>query len=612
MKIKKKSDKWAVGNQSWYAVLQNYIFPLILLLYPLRHIWIGVDLWDTGYNYANFRYMGLDNMDSMWLFSTYLSNAVGHFLTLLPGGHTLLGMNFYTGLTVCVLALTGYYFCTKKLNIPSAVAFLGEFAAVSLCWCPTALLYNYLTYILFFAGVILLYQGLVKEKPLFLVFAGVALGSNIFVRFPNLTEAVLIVALWGYGILKRKKLKQVAKETGLCLLGYVGAVVVFLGYISLRYGFSSYVEAITRLFGMTETAKDYQATSMLGSIFSWYMKNLYWVIRLAFFMVLGMLISIPFPQKFHRLKKAAAVFFSGVAIVWLYKRNFCSPEFDNYNAMLLPAILFLMLTLFICMIQIFRRGTAPEEKLLALMTALVVFFTSIGSNNGLYPSINNLFLAAPYTFFAVWKFCRYGVEKIVILKERIRDNGKKVFPGEISVSLFPAKAVCVAFLLVFLFQGIGFGTQFVFVETKGAKNTDTKIENSDILKGIYMSEERAEWLGTLTEYVTENKLTGREVILYGNVPSLSFYLDMPSAFNPWSDLASYSVSAMEAALTETESEIEAGAQCPVVIFNKDVMGQESTDEKQALIVAYMDKYQYTVTFENDKFALYEAGKRSYD
>ncbi|MBQ9135794.1 MAG: hypothetical protein IJX66_06855, partial [Lachnospiraceae bacterium] len=169
-------------RQNWYAVLQNYIFPLILLLYPLRHVWIGLDLRDTGYNYANLRYMGLDNMDPMWLFSTYLTNVVGHFLTLLPGGHTLLGLNIYTAFVVSGMALLGYYFCVRKLGMPFSLAFLGEFAAISLCWAPTAVMYHYLTYGLFLVGAVLMYQGLVKEKPKLLVLAGVALGSNIFVR----------------------------------------------------------------------------------------------------------------------------------------------------------------------------------------------------------------------------------------------------------------------------------------------------------------------------------------------------------------------------------------------------------------------------------------------
>ncbi len=611
--MEQTAKKETVTQQNyWLTFLQNYIFPLILVLYPLRHIFIGLDLADTGYNYANFRYMGLEHMDSMWLFSTYLSNAVGHFLTLLPGGHTLLGMNLYTGLFVSLTAVLVYFFCVRKLQVPSALVFLGEFVALSLCWSPSAVLYHYLTYLLFTVGAMLLYLGLTKGNYLFLVLAGAALGSNVFVRFPNLTEAVLILALWGYGIFAKKKFSQVIKETGYCVLGYLGVLVLLLGYISLRYGISSYVEAIARLFGMTDVATDYKPTSMLSGVLKWYTDNIYWVIRIAFFMVLGMVISIPFPKKFKKLKALVAALLSIVAIVWLYSREFCSLHFDEYDSMLRPAILFLMLTLFICVVQIVRKRVSAEEKLLAMIVGLMTFFTSIGSNNGVAPSINNLFLAAPYVFWTIWRFCILGVDRITLLKEKMQENGKVKFPGELAVSLFPIKAICIAFLCLFLFQSVGFGTKFVFVESKGAKNVDTKMENSDILKGTYMSAERAEWMETITAYVKDNGLSGKEVILYGDIPALSFYLGMPSVFNPWSDLASYSVSAMEEAFQVLKTDISGGAECPVVILDRAVLEKETEDRKLDMIKAYMDAYGYELTFENDKFALYEAEKRKYD
>ena len=84
--------------------------------------------------------------------------------------------------------------------MPAWIAFLGEVAAVCLCWCPTALLYNYLTYVLFLAGCLFLYQGLFREKNGLLVAAGICLGTNVLVRFSNLAEAGMIVAVWAYGI----------------------------------------------------------------------------------------------------------------------------------------------------------------------------------------------------------------------------------------------------------------------------------------------------------------------------------------------------------------------------------------------------------------------------
>ena len=43
-------------------LLEN-LFIVILSFYPLRHMGWGLDLWDTGYNYANFQYMGTEHKD---------------------------------------------------------------------------------------------------------------------------------------------------------------------------------------------------------------------------------------------------------------------------------------------------------------------------------------------------------------------------------------------------------------------------------------------------------------------------------------------------------------------------------------------------------------------
>lgn len=580
----------------------NYIFPLILLLYPLRHIYWGLDLWDTGYNYANFRYMGLEHMDSMWLFSTYLANAVGHFFTLLPGGHTLLFMNLYTGLFTSLLALISYLFLTKRVKLPAGVVFVGEFAAISLCFCPTALLYNYLTYALFLAGVLFLYEGLSQEKNRYLVLAGVMLGTNVFVRFSNLPEAAMIVGVWAYAVICRKKWKRVLKETGFCMLGYVGAALFWLGFLSLRYGLSNYVEGIRRLFAMTETATDYKASSMLYRMFSEYIENLYWVNRILFFAVPGIVVCMVLPKSFKWVKKVACAAFAAAAAVWLYTRKdaqgsslFCDFRFDEYSSMQKPATLFLILTLVVCLVRVLGRKTEKKEKLLAGLIFLSVLLTSIGSNNGLFTSFNNLFLAAPYVLWNVYRLCRYQAEWKIPL-------------------VLPLKTLAMMFTAIFLFQSIGFGTCFVFAEATGVKSTAAAVENNAVLRGIRMSEERALWLSEISAYVSENKLTGREVILYGYIPSLSFYLEMPSAFNPWSDLASYSTSSMEAAMEETKKELTEGKEAPVVILNKDRAVDGGTlselsavsDPKLAMIMQFMKDYNYKETFSNEKFVLYEA------
>ena len=88
-------------------------------------------------------------MDSMWYFATWSANVFGSFLTKLPWGNTMLGMNFYTTLPVSMMAVVSYIFCTRRLKFSKILTFVGEMTALSLCWLPTGVLYTYLSYVLF-------------------------------------------------------------------------------------------------------------------------------------------------------------------------------------------------------------------------------------------------------------------------------------------------------------------------------------------------------------------------------------------------------------------------------------------------------------------------------
>ncbi len=586
-KMQKGRQTTAQAKASWKVLLEN-LFVVALAFYPLRHVGWGLDLNDTGYNYANFEYMGTEHMDPMWLFSTYLSNAVGHFLTGLPGGDTLRGMNLYTGLFVSLLALTGFFFCTRVLKMPSWLGFVGEMLALSLCWCPTAKLYDYLTYVLLTFCAILLYLGLVREKKWYLFGAGVCLGLNVLVRFSNLPQAALILAVWGYdGALEREMKRlgiqkkpepffaRLGRHTLWCLYGYGAALGALLFYLHLTYGIGAYIQGILRLFAMTDTATDYKAASMALGMVRIYWENLYWVVRIgvllaggtALFALLSWLWGRRDGGKTAPWEKALAVLLGAAMLVWLYGRKFCSLLFFSYDPILRPGILFLMLAMLCALIAILHPWAPREEKLIAGIVFLLVLLTSIGSNNGIYPSLNNLFLAGPYTLWQCQRFLKGARERTF---------------WSVRISPLPAKALLSAFLLMCLFQFGAFGAVFVFAESTGVQQADSYVENNAVLQGVRMSADKAGWMTQLSAYVEEQDLKGREVILYGDIPSLSFYLQMPSAFNPWSSLPSYSAGQMEEELRKTASSMAADQTARPVVIVEQVYMAYRTGGREAL------------------------------
>lgn len=598
------------------------VFPVILFLYPLRHICYGVGLEDTAYNYANFMYM--DYMDSMWLLSTYLGTALGHFFTLLPGGSTMFGLNLYTGLFVSVLAVAGYFFFVKSVKLPPVLTFVAEFVAVNLCWCPTALLYNYLTYALLGAGTVLLYFALMesaecKRSRLCFVFAGVCLGVNVFVRFPNLTNMALIVAVWAMGIIRREKPVKVLKQTGLCILGYVIGLGSCFGLISLRYGAGAYIEGIMRLLSMPSEASDYSPVEMVLQQVRNYWQNIIWLGWLLLFVILGTIVYQILPKSWKWLKNIGYVgaVFCGFYLLWALKMF--NMEYHTYPSMFQWAVMLLTATLAVGAVVVLGRGFSQQEKLLGGMGIIVVLITPLGSNNHLYLAINNLFFILPFTLWLLYRFF-HRLPAVWKVKKW-------------EISLYPLKSmlVCIGFMI--LLQTTLFGRDFVFMEAGGTscEKLHTKVENNAILKNMYMEPEKAEYISEISEYVQRNDLKGRTVILYGRIPSMSFYLEMPFAISAWPDLASYNYSVMVSDLQRLELDIAKGSRVPVILMEKSrgiyagsgadglkVSGYDEAtiatleaDDKLQLLIDFMQKYQYKATFENDKFVLFQTGLEEY-
>lgn len=631
---------------------------LVLALYPLRHIHRGLDLWDTGYNYANFMFMGTDSMDPMWLFSTYLSTAVGHILTLLPFGKTLLGLNFYTSLSISVTAVISYFFCTRELKIPRLATFIAEFVALSFCWCPTALLYNYLTYLLMNLAIIFIYRGLSKGRAISLFIAGVCLGLNLFVRFSNLPQVAFILGVWAYGFLevlknsadeakavkKRERVEgffRTLRRTLWCMAGYFFAAGIIFMFVGLKYGFGEYVSGIKRLFAMTDTATSYSAYSMVMKIFTSYYANTYWLIRIAFFMLCGTLLCSlgkhidaqfgiksgtgkTFGKKFtflglaYFLSIAVAIF----CLFWMNTRPFIIGEMDEYGAIEGAGVTLTAFMIIISIAQIFWPKISINDKLIAGLMLLLLGITPIGSNNGLYPSFNNLFIALPWYLGLVWK--------LLCLKEQpalTGVNAKKELSGEkksarviaVIKSLFSAfgiKAVVVALCFEFFIPTILFGWHFQFGEARNLRNAYYTLDEVPALNGIRLSYTKAANLYGIYTYINENELSDRELITYGKIPGTSFYLQMPSAFNPWMDLASYSSEVLIQALGEAEREyIGVEKDWAVIVTIRDYAGyfdgindeqdrQNIVDPKWQALFDYIIRENYVVGYTNDYYAVF--------
>lgn len=562
-------------------ICYRLLFPAILLLYPLRNAAVGADLSDTMYNLANFMF---PQQQGGLFFSTYLANAGGAFIMdYLPMGDTMLGMNVYTGLVISAMALASYFFFCRLLH--PAVAFAGELLAVSLCWCPSVILYNYLTYLLFLAACLLLYKGLVQEKKLYFAFAGAALGVNVFVRFPNLLEAGLILCVWYYAFLKRKKWNVVLRETGICLGGFMAGIAGMLLWISIRYGMDLYLAMLGNLFAVGSGEAGYSPLDMIFSILRAYRDAGIWLLWLLAYTAAGMVLFRIGKGKL--LKTKTAVFAAGSLFLLkiLYAKGMFNFNYrGDYLSMFQWVAIFLMAAIGYSVFLLADKRAGNGQKLLASMVLAVIFITPLGSNNYLYPNINFLFLIAPFLLNAIISLIR----------------------GRTVLSLAAVRIMTAVFTAVLFGQSILFGSSFVLRGGETDVPWDSRIEGNEVLKGMKTSQLRRDAIEGLTAYVRSEGLSDRQVILYGYIPGVSYFLEMPCAVSTtYPDMESYSLESWKKELTDAMKMTKIGNNVkPLIIVNTQTAASAS-EEKAKTLFDFMEKEQYAESFSNALFTVYQ-------
>lgn len=573
----------------------KYLPAVILLLYPLRNAARGLDLMDAGYALGNYRFF--DGMDQMWKLATYLANITGVLLSKLPFGDNWIGMNVYCGLLIGAVAAAVYLFLYehygKEHKGISFLLFLAEFVAMSLCWSPVVILYHYLGYLLMTVATMLLFTAITKDNTRYFIASGVILGLCVAVRMPNITYMAFILPLWCWCFWNRQK----GTRTLLCIGGYLVGLLVPIAVICVRYGVMSYPQMISALFGMTDNATDYKPTSMVMAMFGDYIQYSVWLLLFLAYMIVGML-SIWGINRFlrdeikNKITSAFKMFYTAGLLVVLrfcYGRGMFDFDYSAYFSMYKWVTVYLLIVIVFCIWCLLRKSSNMEFKLWAVFLLVTILITPLGSNNGLYPIINNLFLVAPIS--------------LLLLLEAFVQSRKAAYglPFRITLNFV---LVCVAV------QSILFGVGFIFhdagVQTDAVR---VQLKCSKVADGLVTTSEKKAALEELDHYLYENDLQEKQAILYGDIPAITYLFDMePAIFSTWADLDSKSIDILKTELDEL-SKSDNIQELPVVIFGRLSVERLTKEDglayqKLELIQRFLKKNGYEQTFCNESYSVY--------
>lgn len=576
------------------------ILMLILFVYPLRKVGIGLDMMDAGYALGNYRFF--DTMNENWKIATYLANVLGVAFNKLPWGDTWIGMNVYTSLLIGIIATVTYCFLIREKIVNMWIAFLGELVALSLCWSPSVILYHYLGYILMTAAVILLYKALTEKKKVYLIISGVILGIAVAVRMPNITYMALIIPVWYDAWVNRDKeqnkqwFTSLLQQTGYCVAGYAVGLLIPIGYICMQYGIEAYPNMIASLFGMTDMATDYKPTSMVTAMFEDYIAYSAWLGIFAAYLLAGFLMAHVLKGRLERAKKVLYIVGYFVLLRFCYGRGMFDFNYTAYFSMYKWVTVFLLVAILLCTWLIVSKKAEKEHKLWAVFLLVMIFVTPLGSNNGLYPIINNMFLVVPLTMGLLW----YYVSK----KWKGQNTDR-------AMTAFVAKSMVVFIFLCVSVQSILFGVVFVFHDpSEGLLDyTKANITGLQSTKGLHTTVDKASELDMLGGYLQENDLMQKEVILYGDIPAIAYIFDLkPAVYTTWADLDSNSLEQLKTELASKEVREKE----PIVIMSSEAaicmneeMGREA-DKKLEAIYEYLTEMEYDNTYTSAQFYVYEA------
>lgn len=588
---------------------ERFLPPLLLVLWSFVGVRRGLDITDTTYSLGNYVY--LNRLDPMWKFATWIPNLLGAFFTKLPGGGTMAGMNAWCTLPVILTVLASYAYLAKRM--PKGLLFAGEWMAIGLCWCPRVILYNYLTYFFFTLGTLFLLKALTgqegeeaslpkdvisfpqevrslpdpegEKKELFLLPAGFFLGLNGMVRLPNVLEAALILVVFFAGFLYRKKAGVILRETVVAVLGYAAGFLHPLLGIEFLYGCGTYGKMVMRLMQMNQGAPDYTFMGMLSSICLAYFDSLKKMVPLLFLLLAG---SLLFRLRGKKYRRAKGLLFSlaFLFVLRLYLANgTITRNYWYYDCLFQPAMMLLLMGMVLLLLDVggVLKGTR-EDRILSATALVLIWITPLGSNNYTMPVINNLFLVAP------------------ILLRLFAREWKRVMDGQRPEWHLSPLLAAAGLILVLLLQGSLFHTVYAFQDGEGGEALCAEVSHAKRASGMRTTKERAEQLDNLFSYLQKEGLSGkRQVLLFGNIPGLSYLCEMePAIDTTWPDLDSYSEQAFEEALHRLAGKKEK----PVAILHDEGEEGVHTEAKRKRLQQFLREEGYLEEYRGSGFHVY--------
>lgn len=578
--------------------IENMLIPIILVFVSFWDVNRGLDIYDAGYSMSYF--LHFEHYSGNVMISTFWSSVVGHFFTKLPGGTTWLGLTIYCTIIVAGMILVAYFLFKPLLGW--RITAVLEVFAVCLLWAPNAILYNYLSFFLFASALAILLKAIESDKTILYIAAGVILGFNTFVRISNLTQVAAIVLVWYYAFEKKRGFSKVVKRTLLCMAGYISAVLFSLVIILTLYGYEELKVGIFNLFFLSNSQEDYGIIRMATGTFLTVFAYVKYLVPLVL-MVLVFAVVLRKLERFHKIIVCAELGITLLYYVFIANRFRVFNWNYNFHESVLGLVCIVLLWGLICGVVAFVWSNNVQLKMYTLVYVGTFWVLPLGSNNGIYLEMLNMFLLLPLNVYITWE----------LLKEwEARSTENNLVECIVSLKVMLASS-----LLLMSFQTLVYGMNYSYMDT--APEVKTTTSN---YAGVYTSQNRKEMVDSIYVFCEENELIGKEAIFYCHAPGLSFILDMPTAIDStWANWYTFADYQFYYGLENIIREHDDGKELPIVFlhnyYHQYYEGKLSSwadpeiivDDKLFMLFKFFGDFEYECIYTDDNYAIYRTTKK---
>jgi hypothetical protein len=575
---------------------QIFPFPALLLAIPLLFLFQGIDFTDTGWVLSNYQQIFSEPASISYWFHLWLPNIIGGLWNTLFGRGGLLSFKIAAVLIFWATAFFiyktyGETFRQKRLLWTSlALGMVLHFAGKI-----TVIHYNNISMLTLTVCAFCLFLGLEKKSPVFLFCSGAALTASALARIPNISALAFTVVILYNAMIERPGPSRLVKDLAFFFAGFAAALLAALALMKILGHLDLYLDSLRDLFFSSgEEFSHYANNDMIKRFLRHWAKAL--LIACA---VLGLscLVNLA-SRKSSAMRRifftAAALGMAAVSYLYGWRK---SDEFIIFSTAGFAAVSCAFTVLFL-------DKTYKNQKILALLSFLLICVLSTGSDTGMTVGAYGIIFALPLT---LW-FWYESPELSLVFSAEEKDKAPRRL--HITLSAGDKKNIIGFILVLYVAYGIPFLVRDVYRDSPLRWKMTAPVDHP-LLRRVHTTPERAAVIESLLAVLKDHVNKGDYLLTFESIPMVNYVTETrPYLYNSWPIL--YLPPEFRRALEKARSRRPV---LPVIVLAKVQMrsktwpdsgglsGDEIAAGDRALLHKFIEEKDYRTVWENEAFQI---------